>query len=220
MKICLRDEPDLQDEQDQQDEPRLEEEQPHPPEEGEDAGDGVIFDVSPSVSLIVLWFLFWALLAVASWVWIPQALAGPSSRPATALLVVRIGKTTFDLFSLLGWGATGMGILHTASLLAWRGATRYVLAPDCVMVEKGILTKRGWTIPIDDIVEIKYERGLAGVLGRFGTMRLKVKDQDKPVNLEAFPGVAVAARAILSERLKYRRANRKPGPAAAKKASA
>jgi hypothetical protein len=75
------------------------------------------------------------------------------------------------------------------------------------MVERGILGKRGWAIPIDDIAEVKYERGIFGILGRFGTINLKIRNHDKIVRLEGVPQVADTTRAILAARARYRRAH-------------
>ncbi len=188
------------------------------PEEAQEASpcdeedeENVVFEMPPSASVVVMWACFWVLALVAAWHWGPKAILHLQNGSDILARSVAIGTSQVAIATLVALGLTAICSLHMLSLLMWRSSTRYVLTDEYFMVEKGVLGKKGWALPIDDIVEIKYERGILGIVGRFGSMHLKVRNQEKALDLQAVPAVAAATRIILATRSKYRRAH-SPNP--------
>ena len=173
----------------------------------EEDDENIVFEMPPSASVVVLWACFWTVALVTAWHWGPQAILRLQNGSDILARSILIGTSQVAVATLIALGLTAVASLHILSLLMWRSSTRYVLTDEYFMVEKGVLGKKGWALPIDDIVEIKYERGILGIIGRFGSMHLKVRNQEKALDLQAVPAVAAATRVILATRSKYRRAH-------------
>jgi hypothetical protein len=144
---------------------------------GQDEG-APIFEAMPPPTVVIYAAMFWVSAALAM-------LLAPVAGWRGCLLVL------------------AAGILHLAHLELWRSTRRYCLTPDHLLVESGILAKKGWPVAISDIAEVKYTRSLVGLIGGFGTMILTVRGQAKEIRLPVFPQVELAAKLILDARQRH-----------------
>ncbi|MVA76467.1 PH domain-containing protein [Auraticoccus sp. F435] len=124
-----------------------------------------------------------------------KALAGPVV--VLLVLAAACGVTVATMpAELEPWGWYGLAALTGLAALAWVvvpflrwRSTTYTVTTHRLVTRSGILARRGHDVPLDRVVDVRYERSLSDRLLGCGTLLLQTASEATPVVLPDVPDV-------------------------------
>jgi uncharacterized membrane protein YdbT with pleckstrin-like domain len=121
-----------------------------------------------------------------------QLSLGLANLVANALLVTYVDTTAGNGLLLLALGVTTIAIqtadaIILASLVLQWASTRYVITPEEIIIERGILHIQRRIYAVDDIKYIEVEQSLLGKLLNYGTVLFRNPTLEMEISLTNTP---------------------------------